>query len=932
VKLSKLVRRSALAVALVTPFAVVGLASPASANIVSSGGVTCGSVTFDYGIFPAGSTTTSDEIVSIDGAQVAENPSFMFSGLGASDTVVFAAPNGTHTVTASASWINTLHGAGSGSFSAKVHCGPHTPPTAINQSYSAVGNTTLAVGTTPSGPAATVSRSLLNGASGDASCGTLTVSGNTTPAHGTVTVNPDGTFNYLPNAGFAGTDTFVYTITCGASGTTNSATVTITVGTLVWYVDNSKSAAGTGESNAPFNTLAAANSAAGANSIIFVYQGNATYTGGVTMKSGEDLFGQPHGLTVSVGGNSYSLVAASGSNPTITNSGGDGIDLGEGSDVEAVNVSSPSGNGVAASGVNAATVGGSNAVAISGTGGDGIHVSGGNGNLNFASASVTGSSGHSVSIASHTGGTVNIGGNITDSHTGISLTGNTGATLNFTGKLTLSTGASPAFTATGGGTVNASGTGSTITTTAGTAVNVQNTTIGSSALVFQSVSSNGANPGINLAGTGTTRGLTVTGTGTAGSGGTIQNAAGEGINLSSTTAPSFTDMVIQNNAADGIKGSQVIGLTLAGSTVSGNGTLANVSVENNDGLDFSPNGTGSPNGLTGTVSITNSAISGSADNNAVISDSSGTLNLTVAGSTFSNAHTSDGIRVDANGTTNATVSVTGSTFTNSIGDHFRFSTNSVSTGTNNVTFSNNTLSSTVTGVLGGGVLISPDGTSSNKVTIDGNTITGDTAGGIGIDAIGTAGSISGTIDSNTVGSPTVAGSGSTQQNDIGISADNQTTETLAITNNKLYQYENTSGINVINREGNPTQNLTITGNTIANPGSTALWGLQIEAGASGVPLPADSGKVCAAISGNSMTGSAPPPASGGISDFELRQRFNTTIQLAGYTGATNNNSAVVSFVQGNNTPSGGTAPSGTATNNVSGGGGGFVGVTSCPTP
>ena len=34
-----------------------------------------------------------------------------------------------------------------------------------------------------------------------------------TPANGTVTVNPDGSFTYTPNEGFAGTDTFTYTVT-----------------------------------------------------------------------------------------------------------------------------------------------------------------------------------------------------------------------------------------------------------------------------------------------------------------------------------------------------------------------------------------------------------------------------------------------------------------------------------------------------------------------------------------------------------------------------------------------------------------------------------------------------------------------------------------------------------------------------------------------
>ncbi len=796
------------------------------------------------------------------------------------------------------------------------------PPIAINQSYTAVGNTPLGVGTSPAAPAAIVSGSVLNGDS-DPLGGSISVTGNTAPAHGTVVMNPNGTFTYVPDAGFSGTDTFSYTITNNddpLNPKSATATVTITVGPVVWYVNNSLGAAGTGQSSLPFNTLAAATSAAGANSVIFVYQGSGTYTGGVSMKSGEDLFGQPHGLTE----DGYTLVAAGGSAPTITNSGGDGIDLADNADVEAVNVSSPSGNGIAASGVDNATVGASNAVAISGAGADGILVSGGSGSLDFAGASVTGSTGHSVSIASRTGGTVSIGGNITDHGTGISLSGNSGATISFGGTLSLSTGTDVAFSATGGGTVTATGSGSTITTTTGTALSVQDTTIGANGLTFQAISSDGANPGISLVSTGTSGGLTVTGTGSAGSGGTIQGSAGEGIELSSASFPSFTDMVIKNNAADGINGSQVDGLTLAGSTVSGNGTQADVSGEDDDGLDFSPNGTGSPDGLTGTVSITNSVITGSADNNAIISDTSGSLNLTVTGSTFSddNATTgNDGLHIDADGTTDATVSVTGSTFTNNFGDHFQFSTDSASSGTNSVTFSDNTLTSTDSGILGGGVVISPYGNSSTSITIDGNNIQDSVFTGIAIDEDGTSGTLSGTVHGNTIGTASSANSGS-QGNDIGIFAEGSVTETLAITGNTLYQYENEAGINFLDREGSPTMNLTITGNTIADPGAFGSWGLLGEAGAE----TGDAGTVCADISGNSMTGSAQPGQGG--ADFELDQEFGSTIKLPGYAGGAENTSAVVSFVQGNNV-SGGT-PSGIAT--VSGSGGGFTGATSCPAP
>jgi hypothetical protein len=117
-------------------------------------------------------------------------------------------------------------------------------------------------------------------------------------------------------------------------------------------------------------------------------------------------------------------------------------------------------------------------------------------------------------------------------------------------------------------------------------------------------------------------------------------------------------------------------------------------------------------------------------------------------------------------------------------------------------------------------------------------------------------------------------------------------------------------------------NLAITGNTIADPGSFGSWGLLGEAGAES----SDNGTVCAAISGNSIKGSA--AAGQGGADFEFDQEFATTMKLPGYTGSAQNTNAVVSFLQSQNTGNG--TPSGIAT--ASGAGGGFTGATSCPTP
>ena len=111
-------------------------------------------------------------------------------------------------------------------------------------------------------------------------------------------------------------------------------------------------------------------------------------------------------------------------------------------------------------------------------------------------------------------------------------------------------------------------------------------------------------------------------------------------------------------------------------------------------------------------------------------------------------------------------------------------------------------------------------------------------------------------------------------------------------------------------------NLTITGNTIANPVPAtetcptkggpegALWGLVFTSGAQ----TGDTNTTCANISGNSMAGSSPSAADGGIDDFELDEWGNGIYRLPGYTGGSADSNAVVSYIQGRNTGDG--TPSG----------------------
>ncbi|MFD0519674.1 Ig-like domain-containing protein [Paractinoplanes durhamensis] len=75
---------------------------------------------------------------------------------------------------------------------------------------------------------------------------TLTVTGVSTPAHGTVVSNPDGTLTYTPATGYAGTDSFTYTVSDGHPGGSATNTVSMTV-------DNAKPVAGADAVTVPAN-------------------------------------------------------------------------------------------------------------------------------------------------------------------------------------------------------------------------------------------------------------------------------------------------------------------------------------------------------------------------------------------------------------------------------------------------------------------------------------------------------------------------------------------------------------------------------------------------------------------------------------------------------------------------------------------------------
>ena len=578
------------------------------------------------------------------------------------------------------------------------------------------------------------------------------------------------------------------------------------------------------------------------------------------------------------------------------------------------------------------TAGGGSAVTLpAGASGPAFRVNGGNARVTYAGTITNNSTAaRAVSITSWSGDDASdnllLSGAIDENGAGILVNGNGGSrAITFSGGLDIDTTTGEGFAATSNTNtlgVNVTGSSNDIDSVSATALRVTSTPIGSGNLNFRRISSGNntaaADPtnGIVVSTTGALGGLKVTGTGAAGTGGTIQRTTGPGISLTSTQHVDLSHMIVTNGGDDGIRGNTVNNLNLTSVSVTSNGNAVGET-----GIELLE--------LTGSGSMSSVTVSGSADNNVVIANTTGTLSsFNVTNGTFTTTNVTtgdDGFRVENNGSGVMNVSITGSTFTDNKGDHFQVATQAGATGSIGFTFSNNTLNTTAANdpnVIGGGITISPSGSADVTFTIDGNNIQQafDEAINLNLGTASTAAaSMIGTISNNVVGTAGTADSGSESGSGIVVTSNGAGLTTVAITNNRVYQYANPYGILVNMKEGSSNLNATVAGNIVSAPGSFAINGIRVDAGATA----GDSGTLCASVMGNSVAGSGP----GVDPDIRLRQRFNTTIRLPGYGGANSDTTAVNAFVLGNNT-----ATDVSSAHNVGGGGGGFVGGAACATP
>ncbi|NTU62360.1 MAG: cadherin-like domain-containing protein, partial [Chloroflexi bacterium] len=472
-------------------------------------------------------------------------------------------------------------------------------PLARNDAYTAVGNMRIAL--------AAGSGVLANDNDPDGSPISVVISTTTSANGGNVAANADGSFTYNPPPGFEGADTFTYTIQ-DTDGNQNSATVTVTVSGMIWFINNNAGACSSGcdgRLTTPFTTLAAfaaSNNGTGnnpaANDNIFVYESATAYTGGVTLLNGQRLIGQDAtnnlsaitGLTPPAYSDPLPGMNTGGAATTLANSGGNGITVASNNTLRGLTVGNTTGAGISGTSFGTLTIGtaGSPDVTISDSGQalslntgtlaavlTSITSSGGTNNIALTSVGGSLTSG-STTLSNATGvglsvstssAALNLGNTAVTSSggTGISLSGNAGS-LTFA-DLDIAPDANQRALHATNNTGALIATSGTIATSNGIAVEVVGPSSASRTplnLQLTSVSANGGMSGIilsNTSVTGSPGGFTIAGSGgtcsTAGNctGGAIQNSTGVGISLVNANNVSLTRLFIGSTGGHGISGS-----------------------------------------------------------------------------------------------------------------------------------------------------------------------------------------------------------------------------------------------------------------------------------------------------------------------------------------------------------------------------------------
>jgi hypothetical protein len=575
---------------------------------------------------------------------------------------------------------------------------------AIDDAYNTTGNVTISV----AAPGLLNNdRDITAGNNTGMTTTAATVSSSQCAACNNVTIGSDGSFTYDPPVGFTGTDTFTYTaVTSG--GKTATATVRVTISGMIWFIKNDAPACtdittGCGRMSHPFSTLAAfqAVNDGGSgpphhpanNDTIFIYTGSGNYTGGVTLRNGQQLIGQGVALVV----NANVLVAA-GTKPQITNTtaASDVVTLADGNTVKGLTITGATRDGIAGSSHAGFT---GDTLTIQNNTSSGLHLTSMTGTVTVTNTTISGNASgldvdngtaaislnntntitanaaqRQVSIQNRplTAGTIDVGAIINDSavgstgilinsntsgtinftgsqtlrtttNTAVNLTTNTGTTINFSGTLGITTTTGIGLNATGGGTLNVTGTANVTTGAAANGVNINGVTMGGSGATFNSVNTTGATTGVSLTSIGNGN-VTI-------NGGTISGGT-TGLSLSTLGTSTVTlSGVSLTGSTTAISGSTFGTLTVSSVVVSGT-TALSLSTGALTGTFTSVTSSGGTNGVnltsvTGNSTFGTGSLSGASGPTFLVSG--GTAGVTYSG-TIGQANANPAVSITGHGT------------------------------------------------------------------------------------------------------------------------------------------------------------------------------------------------------------------------------------------------------------------------------------------
>jgi hypothetical protein len=693
-------------------------------------------------------------------------------------------------------------------------------PAAVNDTYSP----TL-VGNVPVNTATSTQFRVTANDQGDSKV--LAITGQ---SNGTATINADSTFTFRPTAGYNGPASFTYTVTNGF-GTAPAATVSLTVGTPIWFVNAGAGAGGDGRYDAPFNalpSLAAINNGTGnnpaANDAIFLYAGS--YAGPLTLLSGQRLLGQraTQPLSTLAG---VTWPADSGPEPAMGSAAALNITAADATAVTLANVGSSSTANNALRGVNFGAVG-ATGTALAGTSfgtvnisevgistdGRALNLSSGTLNGGFAAFTSTGGA-NNVALANvATSSAVTLGGG-TDQLSGATgdafVVSGTSGSFNFTGNITKSTSTGALLNVSGGHTGTLAFSSGTLSATAGTGLQFSNadgtyTFNGTTTLA-------GGDAGIDL--TNGSDGVFAFAATSA-----ISNPSGVALDVNGGAPELFYNGTITHTAGRAVSVQNITGdsVVVRGSISSGTvgvPTGTGIQVLNNTGGRVVFEG-GTKTFFTGS----NAAVTLTNNTGATVRFSGGLAITTTSGNGFS-------------ATGGGTVTVEGSNNTVSSPNGTAVTVQNTSIGAAGMNF----LSVNANGAGAGGIVLANTGAGAFQVTGDGasdlaNTTRGRTTArsGGGSIALGSGGTISGRSGDgiNLSGTGPVTLRNMVIQNGAADGIDANSVNGLVLDNLLVTGHANNRGVSVASTNGLKIFHSEISSNaTTATSGSSALYNLQL---------------------------------------------------------------------------------------------------------